>query len=115
MSKAAEAYHLAFEKRPTYLYASLACRWLDPAISLEILGEIMERAADSHRKRVMVCCDLASIENDTHLLEAMLELASMRSGSRVAFVNCRDSSGQQPAIGDEFRLFDHEEEAEKWL
>ena len=115
MSKAAHAFDLHFERRPRYLYASLACRTLDPAIALEILGEIMSHAADNRCKCVMVQCDLASIEHDSHLLEAMLALATMRSGTRVAFVDCRDSTHEHPAIGDDFKLFDDVEEAEDWL
>jgi hypothetical protein len=115
MSKAADAFDLHFERRPRYLYASLACRTLDPSIALEILGEIMGHAADHRCKCVMVHCDLASIEHDSHLLEAMLALATMRSGTRVAFVDCRDSTEAHPAIGDDFKLFDEVEEAEEWL
>jgi hypothetical protein len=115
MSKAADAFDLHFERRPQYLYASLACRTLNPSIALEILGEIMGHAADNRCKLVMVQCDLASIEHDSHLLEAMLALATMRSGTRVAFVDCRDSTHPHPAIGDDFKLFDDAKEAEEWL
>lgn len=115
MSEAADAFDLSFERRPEYMFATLACRRLDPAMALEILGEIMERAADMHCKRVMVQCDLTGIENDTDLLQAMLELASMRSGTRVAFINCRDSKFEHPAISDDFKLFDDQETGEKWL
>jgi hypothetical protein len=115
MSQAATAFDLHFERRAQYLYASLACRTLDPSIALEILGEVMGHAADNRRKRVMVQCDLASIEHDSHLLEAMLALATMRSGTRVAFVDCRDSSHEHPAIGEDFKLFDDAQEAEEWL
>ena len=115
MSNAASAFDLHFERRTRYLYASLACRRLDPSIALEILGEIMSHAADKHCKLVMVQCNLASIEHDSHLLEAMLALATMRSGTRVAFVDCRDASHEHPAIGDDFKLFDDSEDAEKWL
>src|SRR4051812_37614538 len=113
MSEATNAFDLDCEKRPGYMYASLACRKLDPGIALEILGEIMGRAADLRCKRVMVQCDLDSIENDNHLLQAMLELATMRSGTRVAFINCRDSTHEHPAIAEDFRLFDGAEDAEK--
>lgn len=115
MSKAADAFDLHFERRPRYLYASLACRSLNPSIALEILGEVMSRAADHRCKCVMVQCDLHSIEHDSHLLEAMLALATMRSGTRVAFVDCRDSDDPHPAIGDDFKLFDDADEAEAWL
>src|SRR6476620_6905145 len=115
MSKAADSFDLHFKRRPRYLYASRACRHLDPSIALEILGEVMSNAADNRCKCVMVQCDLASIEHDSHLLEAMLALATMRSGTRVAFVDCRDSTHEHPAIGDDFKLFDDADEAEEWL
>jgi hypothetical protein len=88
---------------------------MDPSIALEILGEIMSHAAEVRCKLVMVHCDLNSIEHDQHLLEGMLALASMRSGSRVAFVDCRDAKSPHPAIGDDFKLFDDVESAEAWL
>lgn len=115
MPEHAGDFDLQFETRASYLYATLACRALSPAIALEILGDVMAHAAGTRHKRIMVQCDLESIEDDADLLAAMLELAAMRSGSRIAFVNCKDSQREHPAIGDDFKLFDREEDALAWL
>jgi hypothetical protein len=115
MSKEAKEFDLHFEDRSSYLFATLACRSLDPAIALEILSEIMAHAGGTRHRHIMVECDLGSIEDDADLLQAMLDRAAMRSGTRIAFVNCKDSESDHPAISDDFKLFDHEKDAVEWL
>ena len=106
---------LRFERRKDYLYASLECVELTPDVALDALSDILGKAATERCKKIMVKCNVASFESDTMLLESMLALASMNSGSRIAFVECKTSGHEHPALGPDFKLFDDERTAEEWL
>ena len=106
---------LKFEDRADYLYVEIECVALTAREALEALGEILAESATRRVKKIMVRCNVASIESDKMLLESMLLLASMRSGSRIAFVECQTPAQEHAAIGPDFKLFDDEKTAEAWL
>jgi hypothetical protein len=106
---------LKFEDRADYLHVELECVALTSRDALDALGEILSEAAVRRAKKIMVKCNVSSIESDTMLLESMLFMASMRAGSRIAFVECQSPAQEHAAIGPDFKLFDDEKTAEAWL
>ena len=106
---------LKFDNRKDYLYAELDCAALTASEALDAMSEIMAEAARVRCKKIMVKCNVASFESDTALLQSMLELATMRSGSKIAFVECQNSKHEHPSISDEFKLFDESSDAAAWL
>lgn len=106
---------LRFEDRAGYLHAEIECAALTARDAMGALAEILHEAANRHARKIMVKCTVASSESDKLLFNAVVLLASLRSSSRIAFVECQTPSHEHAASGPDIKLFDDEKTAEAWL
>ena len=111
MTRIEPAFELRFERRPDYLYAHLAGE-MTSSTALQSLAQIMLHAADVYCKCVLVDCQLIELIDEDCMQLAIMELAKMHSGTKMAFVRCHHSnSSPDGSIG----LFEDGETAERWL
>lgn len=123
MDRKGSCYRLTFDERAGYLKAHVVGRAVDYAESQELLASV---ASELHRRgmdRVLIYRDIPNVPSQTDLYFIIHALLGQLVGSKIAVVNPhpanRDGlefmSRLAKKQGVNYRIFDDEAEAERWL
>ena len=123
MNGANSPFELTFEKRPNYLFARVNADTISGDVALQYLSDIANECSQSGYDKVLIVRDIPAMLDTGTLFFTTGEFLEMIGPTQVAFVNPHSSIQQSMDFaimigtnrGANYRLFEDEAEAEKWL
>lgn len=116
MDASPKIYGLTFIEQPQYLHAHLATPIINRETAMSILSEVMIECADRKHKLLLLEREVESKVMTDEFLDALVEMAKMNSGTRVAFLDKHLTDDDCLPLEDcDCQCFQTKEAAEKWL
>lgn len=116
MDASPKIYGLTFIEQPDYLHARATEHIVSRQSAMLILGDIMIECANRRHKNLLLEREVSDRVNDDEFLDALIEMAHMNSGTRIAFLDRHLTDENCLPLKDcDCRCFQSKEDAEKWL
>ena len=116
MDASPKIYGLTFIDQPNFLHARVTEHIVSRESAMLTLGDIMNECANRRHKRLLLERDVSNRVNDDEFLDALVEMAHMNSGTRIAFLDrLLTDENCLPLKDCDCRCFGSKEDAEKWL
>ena len=107
---------LTFIEQPNYLHARVTDHVVSRESAMSVLSDIMIECADRRHKKLLLEREIAEWVDKDEFLDALVEMAHMNSGTRIAFLDRHiTNTNCLPLKECDCRCFRSKQDAENWL